>query len=181
MGVPVRKTGRHSVDMLHGPIFKSLVLFAIPVMISYLFQQLYNLVDTMIVSYYLGDSALAAMGATTSIYDTMIGFALGMGNGLSIITARSFGASDPHLLKRSVASALIIGLISSIAVSVLGLVTMRPLLELLQTPQDIIPDAYDYIATIVAFTIVMFAYNLFSAFVSQRNFATFNINQSKFC
>ena len=65
-----------NVDFLNGPILKGLIAFAIPVLISNLFQQLYNTVDTMIVGHYLGDSSLAAIGSCTSIYDLLVGFAL---------------------------------------------------------------------------------------------------------
>lgn len=69
------------VDLLHGPIFTSMLLFMMPLLISRIFQQLYNMVDTMIVGHYLGDSALAAMGATTPVYNLLVGFAMGIGTG----------------------------------------------------------------------------------------------------
>lgn len=64
-----------------------------------MFQQLYNTVDTMIVGHALGDLSLAAIGSCAAIYDLLIGFALGIGNGLAIVTARSYGANDTELLK----------------------------------------------------------------------------------
>ena len=87
-----------------------MIRFMIPVLFSVLFQQLYNTVDTLIVGHVLGDKALAAIGAATPVYDLMIGFALGFGNGLSIVTARCFGADDRKRLKDSVAASLVIGL-----------------------------------------------------------------------
>ena len=86
-----RKSFNANVDLIHGPIFKSLIIFALPLFISNIFQQLYNTVDTMIVGNFLGDASLAAIGSCTSIYDLLVGFALGIGNGLAIVTARSFG------------------------------------------------------------------------------------------
>jgi len=82
------------VDLLHGPIFTSMLLFMVPLLISRIFQQLYNMVDTMIVGHYLGDSALAAMGATTPVYNLLVGFAMGIGTGLATVTSRSFGSGD---------------------------------------------------------------------------------------
>ena len=79
------------VDLLHGPILKSLLLFALPIMASRVFQQIYNTMDTLIVGYTLGDSSIAAMGACSSIYEMMTGFTFGVGNGLAIVTARCFG------------------------------------------------------------------------------------------
>ena len=148
------------VDLLHGPIFKSLVIFAIPLLISNVFQQLYNTVDTMIVGNYLGDVSLAAIGSCTSIYDLLVGFALGIGNGLSIVTARSFGSGDHTLLKKSVASSIVIGVVSSIVITIIGTIILHPLLVLLDTPANIIEEAYSYISVITLFIVVMFAYNL---------------------
>ncbi|WP_296878400.1 MATE family efflux transporter [Thomasclavelia sp.] len=149
-----------NVDLLHGSIFKSLIIFAIPLFISNVFQQLYNTVDTMIVGNYLGDVSLAAIGSCTSIYDLLVGFALGIGNGLSIVTARSFGSGDHTLLKKSVASSIVIGVISSIVITLIGSIFLYPLLQLLDTPANIIDEAYSYISVITLFIIVMFAYNL---------------------
>ena len=87
-----------NADLLHGPIFKNLFLFMLPILVSNLFQQLYNTVDTMIVGNVLGDSALAAIGACGSIYELLVGFGIGIGNGLSIVAARSYGAQDEDQL-----------------------------------------------------------------------------------
>lgn len=148
------------VDLIHGPIFQSLITFALPLLVSNVFQQLYNTVDTMVVGNYLGDVSLAAIGSCTSIYDLLVGFALGIGNGLAIVTARSFGSQNRELLKKSVASSIVIGLIVSIALTTIGMICLHPLLELLNTPVDIIQEAYSYISVIVLFIVVMFAYNL---------------------
>lgn len=148
------------VDLIHGPIFQSLMIFALPLLVSNIFQQLYNTVDTMVVGNYLGDISLAAIGACTSIYDLLVGFALGIGNGLAIVTARSFGSQDKELLKKSVASSLVIGVMVSLALTIIGMTFLYPLLEILNTPLDIIQEAYSYISVIVLFIFVMFAYNL---------------------
>lgn len=148
------------VDLIHGPIFQSLVIFAIPLLISNIFQQLYNTMDTMIVGNVLGDASLAAIGACTSIYDLLVGFALGIGNGLAIVTARSFGSKDEKLLKKSVAGSIVIGIFVSLGVTLIGIFGLKPLLTLLKTPVEIFDEAYRYIFVIVLFTIVMFAYNL---------------------
>lgn len=154
------KSMNSNVDLINGPIFKSLILFALPLFVSNIFQQLYNTVDTMIVGNYLGDVSLAAIGSCTSIYDLLVGFALGIGNGLAIVTARSYGSKDERLLKKSVASSIIIGIVVSISLTIIGLIFLKPLLHLLNTPLNIIDEAYSYIFFIVLFIIVMFAYNL---------------------
>ncbi|MBQ5870035.1 MAG: MATE family efflux transporter, partial [Lachnospiraceae bacterium] len=150
------------VDFLHGPIVKSLVLFAIPMLISSLFQQLYNMVDTMIIGHYLGDDSLAAMGACSSIYSLIVGFALGIGSGMSIVNARSYGARDLDKLKRSVASSICIGLCVAAVATVFGGLLLRPILELLHTPENIIEEAYLYVSTIVSGVAITMTYNLCS-------------------
>ena len=149
-----------SVDLMNGPIFKSLVLFMLPILVSNLFQQLYNTVDTMIVGNVLGDEALAAIGACGSIYELLVGFGLGIGNGLAIVAARSYGAQDEDLLKKTVAGSLIIGLAASVLITLAGLVGLHPLLVLLDTPAEILEEAYSYILIIDVGVLVMFAYNL---------------------
>ena len=150
------------VDFLHGPIVKSLVLFAIPMLISSLFQQLYNMVDTMIIGHYLGDDSLAAMGACSSIYSLIVGFALGIGSGMSIVNARSYGAGDLDKLKRSVASSICIGLCVAAVATIFGGLLLRPILELLHTPENIIEEAYLYVSTIVSGVAITMTYNLCS-------------------
>ena len=148
------------VNFLEGPIFRALVLFAIPLFVSNIFQQLYNTVDTMIVGNCLGDLSLAAIGSCAAIFDLLVGFALGIGNGLSIVTARSFGAGDGDLLKKSVACSIVIGIVSSAVLTAVGILILCPLLAVLNTPEEILEEAYSYISVITWFIIIMFAYNL---------------------
>ena len=149
-----------NVDLMHGPIFRSLVLFMLPILISNLFQQLYNTVDTMIVGNVLGDTALAAIGSCGAIYELLVGFGLGIGNGLAIVAARAYGAQDEDLLKRTVAGSLVIGLMASLTITTAGFFGLRPLLQLLDTPAEILEDAYRYIIVIDLGVLVMFLYNL---------------------
>ena len=149
-----------NADLLHGPIFRNLVLFMLPILVSNLFQQLYNTVDTMIVGNVLGDNALAAIGACGSIYELLVGFGIGIGNGLAIVAARSYGAQDEDLLKRTVAGSLVIGLGASLVITAAGFLGLRPLLQLLDTPAEILEDAYRYIIVIDLGVLVMFLYNL---------------------
>lgn len=147
-------------DLLKGNILKSLLIFAIPLFISNLFQQLYNTADTMIVGHFLGDTSLAAIGACSAVYELLIGFALGIGNGMSMVVARSFGAGDERLLKRAVAGSLIIGAGITVVIMIISCIFLYPLLEVLHTPEEIIEESYSYIFVIVMCVGVMFAYNL---------------------
>ena len=149
-------------DLLKGNILKSLIIFAIPLLISNIFQQLYNTMDTMIVGNYLGDTSLAAIGACTAVYDLLVGFALGIGNGLSIVASRSYGANDEELLKKSVASSIIIGIFITAIIMIISALFLFPLLKFLNTPEEIIYESYSYISTLTLCVGVMFAYNLFA-------------------
>ena len=108
------------VNLLNGNIIKGLVIFAIPLFISNIFQQLYNTVDTMIVSNILGESSLAAIGSSSPIYDLLIGFALGVGNGLGVVTARAFGSKNYDLVKKNVAGSIVIGIILSCIIMIIS-------------------------------------------------------------
>ncbi len=159
--IPAKKNFfNQNVDLMNGPIFKSLFIFMLPIFVSNLFQQLYNTVDTMIVGNVLGDTALAAIGSCGSIYELLVGFGIGIGNGLAIVAARSYGAQDEDLLKKTVAGSLVIGLLSSLCITLAGLVGLHPLLVLLDTPAEILEEAYSYILIIDVGVLVMFAYNL---------------------
>lgn len=148
------------IDMLNGPIFKSIVLFAIPILISSVFQQFYNTMDTFIVGRYLGDHSLAAIGSVNSVYDLINGFALGIGNGLAIVTARAYGSRDETTLKKSVAGSIVIGILSSILITIIAAFGIRPLMHAINVPNNVFEEAYSYIIWIILFLTVMFAYNL---------------------
>ena len=149
-----------SVNMLEGSIFKSLVIFMIPILISNIFQQFYNTMDTAIVGNTLGMTSLSAIGSCAAVYDLLVGFALGIGNGLSIVTARSYGSGDEELLKKSVAASFVIGIISSIVITIIASIGIKPLLIAINVSPDLLNEAYSYIIVIVQFLVVMFAYNL---------------------
>ena len=143
------------VDLIHGPILPAILSFAFPILLSNIFQQLYNASDVMIVGHFLGSKSLAAVGSTAAIFDLIIGFALGVGNGMGIIIARNYGANRFDQLRKSVAATAVIG-----GGLLLGYFGLYPLLEFLGTPSSIIGQAYLYISTIVNCVAVTFAYNL---------------------
>ena len=149
-----------SVNLLEGPILRAMIAFAIPIMIATIFQQLYNTVDIMIVGRFLGEESLAAVGATAAIFELVVGFALGIGNGMGIVIARHYGAGNYEKLKSAVAATFVIGGVLSIVIAVLGNFTLYPLLKLLGTPSNIIAQSYEYSYLIVVFVGVTLAYNL---------------------
>ena len=149
-------------DMLHGPIFQSLVAFAIPVFLSTLFQNLYNTVDSLIVGHALGEAALAAVGAGGEILNLLIGFATGAGLGMSMLIAQKFGANDTDGIKTTSAACLIIGTLVTLLTTFLGLFFLDDLLHLLNTPDDIYAQTYEYVRITVICIFTCFYYNLFT-------------------
>lgn len=152
-----------AVDLINGPIMKNLLIFMLPILVSYIFQQLYNAVDTAIVGHYLGEQSLAAVGANVAIFDLMVMFAQGLGNGLCIVVSRAYGAGDGRRLRMSVAGSLVIGAGTIAVMTVLSLLELGPLLRLLGTPEVIYGEALAYIRIIGGWIVVMFAYNLLSS------------------
>ena len=149
-----------AITLTDGPILQSIIAFAIPIIISNIFQQLYNTADIIIVGRFLGQDSLAAVGATAAIFELIVGFALGVGNGMGIIIARHYGARNHRLLKRAVASTIVIGAVLSLLIAVIGSIGMFPLLRFLGTPESIIDQSYAYISIVVLGIAVTFAYNL---------------------
>ena len=126
-----------AVNLIDGPIMKNLLIFMLPILVSYVFQQLYNAVDTAIVGHFLGEQSLAAVGANVAIFDLMVMFAQSLGNGLCIVVSRSYGAGDERLLRKSVAGSLVIGAGTIAVMTVLNLLGLGPLLRILGTPESI--------------------------------------------
>lgn len=143
-------------------IAKSIVAFTLPLMVSWIFQQFYNAVDTVIVGHFLGEESLAAIGSCAAIYELLIGFGNGFGNGLGIVAARYYGANQVEKLKKVTAASIVITIFVTLFIMILGQTALKPLLRLLGTPDAILEEAFSYIWTIAIFSGVLFAYNLLS-------------------
>lgn len=147
-------------DLTIGSTKKLILAFALPTLFSNLFQQFYNLADTAIAGHILGDSALVAIGASSSIYSLIFTFAFGLNGGFGIVIAQAFGAKDIKKLKRTVAHSLAINITLASIVAVLSLVIINPVLRLMNTPSEVIGDAYSYIIIILLTIIIPMLYNL---------------------
>lgn len=132
-------------NMTEGNPAKLIFMFTIPLLIGNLFQQLYSMADTLIVGRTIGVGALAAVGATGSITFLIIGFAQGLTVGFSIVTAQRFGAGDERGVRQSVAVSALLSLIITIILTTLSVLYARSILEWMQTPPEIIDQAYQYI------------------------------------
>ena len=151
------------LDMTRGPILPRMLRLMIPILIGNIFQQLYNMVDTMIVGKFLGSNALAAVGSTGNLMFMVTGFAMGAAIGFSVLTSQAFGADEIEKLKNSIAISFMLGLVLSTALTLFSLFLADGALHLMRTPEDIYPEAKNYIKIIFGGITATFFYNLFSA------------------
>lgn len=147
-------------DLTQGNVAKLLLFFAFPTLLSNVFQQFYNLADTAIAGHILGDNALVAIGASSTVNSLVLSFAWGLNGGFGIIIAQCFGAKDFKKLKKSVAISLSINVLFSLVVCIFGIFMSRPMLQALNTPAARLNEANSYISVILVFIIVPMLYNL---------------------
>lgn len=150
-------------DLTKGKPSRLILAFALPIFLANLLQLTYSLVDTRIVGSVLGEDALAAVGATSSLSNLIIGFLLGLSNGFAIITAQRFGAKDERGVKKSFAMSLTLGLIVAAVLTLLGLVFLHPILHFLNVPDSLLDMSASYIAIIIAGLVATFLYDACAA------------------
>jgi MATE efflux family protein len=149
-------------DMTSGKPIKLIWNFTIPLLIGNLFQQLYNMADTFIVGRTIGVHALASVGSTGSIIFLILGFANGLTAGLAIPLAQRYGAKNYSGVKRSFYVSILISAVVAILLTILSMIFCRQILEVMQTPAEIIDGAYDYLMVIFAGIFSSMAFNLLS-------------------
>lgn len=150
-------------DMTTGNPVKLILTFSIPLLIGNIFQQFYSMADTIIVGKFLGVNALAAVGSTGAMAFLVNGFVIGLTGGFSVLVAQRFGANDEEGVKKAFASSLILSIIMTIIVTFISMISARPLLELMNTPADIINDSLSYIIIIYAGNVAIIFYNMLSS------------------
>ena len=149
-------------DMTSGSPMKLIVGFAVPIFLGNLFQQLYSVVDAMVLGRAVGADALAAAGSTQALSFLVLGFITGLTHGYAILIAQRFGAGDYAGVRRTAANAGYLAAVSSLIITAASLLGARALLEVMHTPEDIFRDALLYIQVIFIGTAASVAYNMFS-------------------
>ncbi len=157
-------SGRTS-DMTTGNSLEKILMFALPLFIGTMFQQVYNLVDTVIAGHNLGDSAVAAIGATSALYSVVLYFAVGLNSGYGIIIARLYGKKDIPKLKNAVATMLILNVGITILLTGMILPFLEKILRILDTPEEILSQAHEYIFIIFAGLTATILYNMCAGFL----------------
>lgn len=148
------------MDMTKGTPSRLIARFIIPIIIGNIFQQLYNMVDTIIVGRFVGLDALAAVGATGSVVFLILGFTQGLTTGFTVLTAQRFGAGDKEGMKKSIGSAVILSLFVTVIMTALSMAGMDTLLHWMNTPDDIFEMTKQYIMIICAGICCNVIYNL---------------------
>ena len=150
-------------DMTTGNPVKLILLFSIPLLIGNIFQQFYNMVDTIIVGRFIGVEALAAVGTTSSMVFLVNGFVMGLTSGFAVLISQKYGAKDEVGVKEAVASSIILSIIATILVTFISVLSAKPLLTLMNTPSNIMKDASTYIIILYAGNIAIIFYNMMAA------------------
>ena len=136
-------------DMTTGTPWKKIVLFTVPMLLGNIAQQLYSTVDSIIVGRYVGDNALAAVGSAAPIYNLLLVLFMGVSAGASVMVAQYFGAKDREGLSKSIGNAIVLTALASLIIMGVGAVTIRPLLNMLGTPESIIDWCYSYLMVLI--------------------------------
>ena len=128
-----------------GNITKLLITFALPLFVGNLFQQFYNTVDSIVVGNFVSKTALAAVGSTDCIINTIIGFFTGLSTGAGVVIAHSFGSGNDKALHRAVHTTIALTLVLSVVFTIAGLLLSPVFLQLMDTPEDVLPEASQYL------------------------------------
>ena len=133
------------VDMTYGDISKQLFMFTIPILLSQILQQFYNIADTAIIGRYIGTDALAAIGSTGLLISVIVNFFIGLSTGVSAVIANQFGANEYDKLKKSISTLLAVSVLLGIVFTIGSLIFMKPIINILQTPKGVYSLAIDYL------------------------------------
>ena len=146
-------------DLTNGNPLKLIIAFSIPALFGNLFQQFYNMVDSIIVGQYIGKNALAAVGSTGCLNFLVIGFVIGICSGFNILVSQTFGAGDEKNMRGYIANGGYLCVFFTVLLTALTMVFTKPLLRAMHTPEEILEDAYSYVIIIFAGIAAIMMYN----------------------
>lgn len=154
---------KYEIDMCSGSIFKKMLLFTIPLMLSSILQLLFNAADVVVVGRFAGDNSLAAVGSTTALINMLTNLFMGLSIGANVTAARDYGAKREEELSRTVHTTMMLSLISGLLLTVIGVFGAGKMLELMQTPEEVLPLASVYLRIYFAGITANMIYNFGSA------------------
>lgn len=135
----------YQVDMTEGSLFKKILFFAVPLILSSTLQLLYNAADIVVVGRYAGSTALAAVGSTGSLINLLVNLFIGLSVGASVVTAQHFGAREPLEVSKTVHTSMLMSIIGGVFIAIVGFFLAKPLLALMDSPADVIDQAALYL------------------------------------
>lgn len=150
------------VDMTVGTPWKNIALFTIPMVIGNIAQQLYNTVDSIVVGKFVGDNALAAVGSASPIFNLLLVLFIGISVGTSVMVSQYYGAKDRVQLSHAIGCSITLTAIASIFIMIVGSIIVRPLLEMLNTPESIIDWCDSYLTVLMLGIAGVAYYNILS-------------------
>ena len=154
---------KNNIDMINGPITSSIILFAIPMLISGLLQILFNAADTIVVGRFAGHTSMAAIGSTGSITHLLVNLFMGISIGVNVVVARNIGMKDEEGVDKAIHTAIALSFISGVGLSVIGFFLSPFLLSLMDTPSDVIDKSVLYMRIIFIGQPFNLIYNFASA------------------
>ena len=151
------------LDLTYGPEGRRILVFAVPMLLGSLFQQVFFITDAIIIGHFLGTEALAATGASFTVIFVMISLMLGIATGINVIISQYFGNKNFRMVSRAIDTSLIFVSLASVGLSILGIIFSRQIFLLMNIPAELIPDATLYFSIYVSGLVFMSGYNTTSA------------------
>ena len=159
------KSKTRRVDMTQGPILGRLIQFCLPIFLGLVFQQFYNMVDSIVVGKYVSADALAAVGTCAPLVQFLIGIMAGFNMGASVVASQLIGAEKRDEIKPTISTTAIVLIIISLTITVLAVSFATPIMHLLSVPDNILPDTVTYFRIFSAGCIFLALYNFFASFL----------------
>lgn len=148
-------------DLTEGSIYRKMILFALPILVGQVFQQLYNTFDSLIVGRFLGDQALAAVSSSGSLIFMMVGFFQGVAMGAGVIIARETGARNEKQMRLAIHTDVAFGLTAGVILTILGILFTPTILRWMHTPEDVLPQSIRYFRVYFCGSVFSVMYNIF--------------------
>ena len=159
----IKKTNKYEMDMCNGPLFKKIMVFSLPLMLSGVLQLLFNAADIVVVGRFAGSEALAAVGSTSSLINLLVNVFMGLSIGANVMVARYYGAGQQKELDEMIHTAVLTSIVSGIALVFIGVIFAKPALTLMGTPDDVINHSVLYMRIYFVGMPVMMLYNFGAA------------------
>ena len=148
-------------SLTEGPIWKGILLFAMPILLGNIFQQFYNTFDSWCVGNFIGENALAAVSSSGSLIFMLVGFFNGVAMGAGVIIARYYGARDFAAMRRAIHTDVAFGLAAGVALSIIGVVFSPTILRWMGTPEEVMPQSVSYFRFYFCGAVFTVMYNIF--------------------